>query len=82
MSKEKVVVPTTEEVMKLLEVAIDDKILHLQTIDELLGMKWVDSFLPPFKGVPEWGYEGLKVFLADHGIEGSESLNEALSKLK
>ena len=29
MSNEKVVVPATEEVMKLLEVAMDDKIIRL-----------------------------------------------------
>ncbi len=82
MKNEKVIVPATEEVKKLLEVAMDDKIIHLQTIGELLGMKWVDSLLPKIKGEPEWGYEGLKAFLADHGIEGSDSFKEALAKLR
>ncbi len=81
MSKEKVVVHSTEEVVKLLTIAMDDNIIHMETIGELLGMKWVDSLLPKFNNEPEWGYEGLRKFFVDNGIEFSSTLKSALEKL-
>ena len=60
MSENKVIIPTKEEVVTLLHIAKNDKIIHMNTVNELLGMKWVDSLMPKIKGEPEWGYEGLR----------------------
>ena len=82
MSDKIIAIPSEAEVKKLLEIAMNDKIIHMESVGELLGMKWVDSLLPKIKGEPEWGYEGLTKFFIDHGIEGSDSFTEALGKLK
>lgn len=82
MSDKTIAIPSEAEVKKLLEIAMNDKIIHMESVGELLGMKWVDSLLPKIKGEPEWGYEGLKKFFNYHGIEGSDSFTEALGKLK
>ena len=81
MNENKVIIPTKEEIITLLTIAKNDKIIHIQTISELLGMKWVDSLLPKIKGEPEWGYEGLRKFFIDHSIDGSCTFGEALEKL-
>lgn len=82
MSDEKIIVPPKEAVQKLLAYEIENKIVGIQTIGELLGMKFVDSLLPKIKGEPAWGYEGLRVFCADNGIEAKDTLEEALRKLQ
>lgn len=82
MNDNKIVVPTKEEVKKLIRIAMDDSIIHIQTIGELLGMKLVDSLLPIIKGEPEWGFDGLKVFFNEQGINGTDTFEEALKKLK
>lgn len=82
MSDETIAIPSEAEVKKLLEIAINDKIIHMELVGELLGMKWTDSLLPKFKDEPEWGYEGLKKFFIDHGIEYTDSFKEAMDKLK
>ena len=82
MSDKTIATPSEAEVKKLLEIAMNDRIIHMETVGELLGMKWVDSLLPKIKGEPEWGYEGLKKFFIDHRIEGTDSFKEALDKLK
>ena len=82
MSDKSVAIPSKAEVEKLLEIAMNDRIINIETIGELLGMKWVDSLMPKIKGEPEWGYEGLKIFFIEHGIEGSDSFKNALDKLK
>lgn len=81
MSEKKVIIPTKEEVVTLLNVAKNDKIIHMKTVNELLGMKWVDSLMPKIKGEPEWGYEGLREFFIIHSIDGSCTFEEALEKL-
>ena len=81
MSENKVIIPTKEEVIALLTVAKNDKIIRMQTVSELLGMKWVDSLIPKIKGEPEWGYEGLREFFVNHSIDGSCTFGEALEKL-
>lgn len=82
MIDKSVAIPSKVEVEKLLEIAMNDKIINMETIGELLGMKWVDSLMPKIKGEPEWGYEGLKIFFIEHSIEGSDSFKNALDKLK
>ena len=82
MSDKTIAIPSETEVKKLLEIAMNDKIIHMESVGELLGMKWVDSLLPKIKGEPEWGYEGLKKFFIDHVIEGTDSFKDALDKLK
>ena len=81
MSENKVIIPTKEEVIALLTVAKNDKIIRIQTVSELLGMKWLDSFIPKIKGEPEWGCEGLRKFFVNHSIDGSCTFGEALEKL-
>ena len=82
MSDKTIAIPSEAEVKKLLEIAMNDKIIHMESVGELLGMKWVDSLMPKIKGEPEWGYEGLKIFFIEHSIEGSDSFKNALDKLK
>lgn len=82
MSDKAIAIPSKAEVEKLIKIAMNDKIIHMESAGELLGMKWVDSLLPKFKDEPEWGYEGLKKFFIDHGIESTDSFKEALDKLK
>ncbi len=82
MSTEKIIVPTKEAVQKLLAYEIEHKIVGIQTIGELLGMKLVDSLLLKIKGEPSWGYEGLRVFCVDNGIDAKDTLEEALRKLQ
>lgn len=81
MSENKVIIPTKEEVIMLLTIAKSDKIIHMQSVSELLGMKWVDSLMPQIKGEPDWGYEGLREFFLNHSIDFSCSFEEALEKL-
>ena len=82
MIDKSVAIPSKVEVEKLLEIAMNDKIINMETIGELLGMKWVDSLMPKIKGESEWEYEGLKIFFIEHSIEGSDSFKNALDKLK
>lgn len=81
MNNEEINIPSTEEVKKLIEAVMNDKIIHINSIGELLGMKWIDSFLPKLNIDPKWGYEGLRYFFIDHGIESSDSFESALKKL-
>ena len=81
MSENKVIIPTKEEVITLLTVAKNDKIIRMQTVSEFLGTKWVDSFMPKIKGEPEWFYDGLREFFITHSIDGSYTIEEALEKL-
>lgn len=82
MSEEKIIIPTKEEVKKMLEYAINSDIIHYETMGELLGIKLTDSLLPNVKLGPEWGYEGLQEFYKIYGINGADTLKEALAKLK
>ena len=82
MSEKKVVMPTKEEIKKMLEYAINGDIIHYDTMGELLGMKWTDSLLPNVNIGPQWGYEGLKEFYKAYGINCTGILAEALAKLK
>ena len=81
MGENKVIIPTREEVLTLLTIAKNDKIIHMNTVNELLCMKWVDSYMPKIKGEPEWGYEGLREFFISHSIVGTCTFEEALEKL-
>lgn len=82
MSEEKIVIPTKEEIKKMLEYAINSDIIHYDTMGELLGMKWTDSLLPNVNIDPQWGYEGLKEFYKAYGVNCTDTLAEALAKLK
>ena len=82
MSDEKIIVPTKEAVQNMLAYEIENKIVGIQTIGELLGMKLVDSLLPKIKGEPAWGHEGLRAFCVDNGIDANDTLEEALRKLQ
>lgn len=82
MSEEKIVIPTKEEIKKMLEYAINSDIIHYDTMGELLGMKWTDSLLPNVNIDPQWGYEGLKEFYKAYGVNCADTLAEALAKLK
>ncbi len=82
MNGEEILIPTKEEVENLLRFAMDSKLVQMQTIGELIGMKWLDSLMPKIKGEPDWGYEGLKQFFIDNGIGSSDTFDVALEKLK
>ena len=82
MNENNVMIPTKEEVITLLTIAMNDKIIHIKTISELLGMKWVDSLMPKIKDEPEWGYEGLREFFINCSIDFSCTFEEALKILK
>lgn len=82
MSTEKFIAPSTEEVKKLLSIAINDAAMAEETIGALLGMKFIDSLLPKIKGEPDWDYKGLKQFFHENGIETSDTFAEAMNKLK
>lgn len=82
MSDKKTIVPSKEDVKKLLTFAMNDQITHMKTVGELLGMKLIDSLMPKIKGEPEWGYDGLKKFFDESGINSSDTFMEALEKLK
>ena len=82
MDNEKIIMPTKEEVEKLLTVAMNDKGNHMQTVGELLGMKLIDLLLPNIRGGPEWDYYGLRIFFDENGIASSDTFEEALKKLK
>jgi len=79
---DKIVIPSKKEVEKLLEIAIKDDALHIQTIGKLLGMKFMDLIMPVVEGEPEWNYYGLKEFFSQYEIESSDSLEIALSKIR
>ena len=81
MNKKEVIMPTKEEVIKLLEVAKNDDIIPIHSIGELIGMKWVDGLLPKIEGAPAWGYDGLVKFFKDYGIDNNDSFEEALKKI-
>lgn len=81
MVENEIVFPTKDEVIKLLTIAKNDGIIHIKSVGELLGMKWLDSLMPKIKGEPEWGFEGLSRFFAACDIETSCSLEDALKKL-
>lgn len=81
MDNQNVIVPTKEEVKKILEYGINDQIYKLENVGEFLGMKLVDSLLPKLKCEPEWGFEGLKIFFENNSIDASCTLEDALSKL-
>ena len=82
MDNTNITIPSEEEIKKLLEIALKSEFIHMETVGELLGMKWCDSLLPKLKDEPKWDYKGLWTFLSDHGIETTDSLKTALKKLK
>ena len=61
---------------------INSDVIHYETMGEILGMKWTDSLLPNVKLGPEWGYEGLQEFCKFYKINLTDTLKEALAKLK
>jgi len=75
---EKKIILLESDVIKLLEVAKKNR---TSKIGELLGMKYLDKLLPRIKGEPDWGYDELEKFFTEHGIENSETIDEALTKL-
>lgn len=81
MNENEIILPSKEEVILLLNIAKNDKTLHMQTVNELLGMKWVDSPMPKTKGEPKWEYEGLRKFFINHSIDFSSTFEQALETL-
>lgn len=82
MSDKKIIIPTKEEIIKMLEYSINNGAIHYETMGEILGTKMIDdSLLPDVKIGPEWGYEGLKEFYKMYGINVTDTLKEALAKL-
>ena len=75
-------IPTKEEVKKLLLLMASSPLIRANTIGELLGLKLIDSLLPPIKGEPDWNYDGLKEFFAMYSISSSDTFSEALEKLQ
>ena len=82
MNNNKTIIPTKEEVIKLLSIIIEDKTIHMETIGELIVMKWTDSILPKIENEPMWGYEGLCKFINSYQINTKDTLKDALDKLK
>lgn len=82
MGDKKVIVPTKDEVKRLFEIIVSDQGIHMNTVSEVLGMKWVDSLFPKIEGEPDWGYEGLVEFCNAHNIILEDSLIAALEKLE
>lgn len=78
----KVIIPTKEEIIKMLEFALTSMTYKDETMGELLGMKWTDSLLPKMKNEPDWEYEGLREFYKIYNIELSDSIAQALAKIK
>lgn len=74
--------PTKEEVKQLLALMINSPLVRMNTIGELLGLKLIDSLLPPMEGEPDWNYDGLKEFFAMYSISSSDTFSEALEKLQ
>lgn len=81
MKKKEIIMPTKDEVITLLKIAKGNNTIQLQTVGELRGMKYVDSFMPKIKGTPEWGFEGLSKFFNDYAIDDSFSIQDALERL-
>ena len=81
MNKKETILPTKDEVVKLLNIAKNDDMLQLQTVGDLLGIKYTDSLMPKIKEAPEWGVEGLSEFFNGYDIDDSCSLEEALERL-
>ena len=82
MDNKETIIPTKEEIIKLLSVIIENNTTHMKTIGELLGMKLIDSILPKFENEPMWGYEGLCEFIRSYQINATDTLQDALDKLK
>lgn len=82
MNNNETIIPTKEEVIKLLSMIIEDKTTHTETIGGLLGMKRIDSILPKTENEPKWGYEGLCKFINLYQINTMDTLQDALDKLK
>ena len=76
------IIPTKEEVKKLLARMINSPLVRENTIGELLGIKLIDSLLPPMEGEPNWNYDGLVVFIEENNISSSDTFGEALKKLQ
>ena len=72
--------PSIEEVKALIQIDIAHR-GKTATLDGLLGMKLVDSFLPKMPIEPPWGYKELKEFFTFHDIDPSCTLEETLAKL-
>lgn len=81
MDNKMVIIPTKDEVKRLFEIIVSDQGLHMNTVSEVLGMKWVDSLLSQIVGEPDWGYEGLVEFCNAHNIKPEDSLIAALEKM-
>ena len=82
MKDNKVVIPTKEEIIVMLEFAIKSDLSTYQNIGEILGTKLVEDKLPKIKGEPQWGYEGFRIFCKENNLLPTDTLAEALKKLK
>lgn len=82
MSESKIVIPSKDEIIKMLEYLITSNLNTYQNIGEILGTKLVEDKLPKMKGEPQWGYKGFKIFCKENNLLATDTLAEALKKLK
>ena len=74
--------PQKEQVEKLLEFIINDPYNHIDNIEELLGLKWIDTLMHETQDEINWGYNELEKFFQENGIFVADAIEEALEKLK
>lgn len=82
MKDNKVIIPSREEIIAMLEFAIKSDLITYQNIGEILDMKLIDDLLPKMKVGPQWGYEGFRIFCKENNLLPTDTLAEALKKLK
>ena len=81
MNKNEVIMPSKEEVIKLLDIAKNGNTIPMQTIGDLLAIKWADRLFSEIECTPVCGVEGLVEFFNDYGIDDSCSIEDALKKI-
>ena len=81
-NNDEIILPTKEEIIAMLEFAIKSDLITYQNIGEILGMKLIDDLLPKMKVGPQWGYEGFRIFCKENNLFSTDTLAEALKKLK
>ena len=76
--------PTKDQVIVLLQQMLKhpkEMMSLIPDMNALLGMKWVDQFLPDIKGMPDWDYDGLRAFCEEYKINGEDSIQVAFEKI-
>jgi len=82
MNENKIIMPTKKEVSTMLDILIKSNLNLYQNIGEILGTKLIEDKLPKIKGEPQWGYEGFRIFCKENNLLPTDTLAEALKKLK